>query len=305
MKICYEPKTFNVKSMEVIEKANEIIETYRAQGFDLTLRQLYYQFVSRDLIPNQDKEYKRLVAVINDARLAGMVDWDAIVDRTRYVRENSHWADPSSIIDSAAYSYAIDKWQGQPYRVEVWIEKDALIGVIEGVCKELDCPFFSCRGYTSASEMWAAGRRLQRYLRLNQTPVILHLGDHDPSGKDMTRDIQERLELFLRVDLGVDQVDVRRIALNMDQVDAYSPPPNPAKITDSRAQTYIAEFGNNSWELDALEPGVLVELIRTEVRSLRDNKLWNQQVRRERAERKSLEAVADRWGDVQTFLEGA
>lgn len=78
--------------------------------------------------------------------------------------------------------------------------------------------------------------------------VILHLGDHDPSGIDMTRDISDRLELF-----GAD-VEVKRIALNWDQIDEFTPPPNPAKLSDSRAGAYIAEYGDESWELDALEP---------------------------------------------------
>lgn len=145
----------------VIDQANEIIAAYAAQGFDLTLRQLYYQFVSRDRIANSDREYKRLGSVINDAQLAGLVDWDAITDRTRNVRAVSHWETPGAIIDSAAYSFRIDKWLLQPYRVEVWIEKDALAGVIERVCTDLDVPYFSCRGYTSQSEMWAAAHNVE------------------------------------------------------------------------------------------------------------------------------------------------
>src|SRR5512139_1588276 len=159
-KVCYVPKSFSSNSMSIIEKANEIIAEYARLGFDLTLRQLYYQFVSRALIPNKDTEYKRLGSIINDARLAGLIDWDAITDRTRNLRSLSHWDDPGDIIYSAARSYHINRWEDQEYRVEVWIEKDALVGVIEGVCTDLDIPYFSCRGYTSQSEMWAAAQRL-------------------------------------------------------------------------------------------------------------------------------------------------
>lgn len=150
-KIRYQQKSFRADSLEVIEQANAIIEIYAAQGFDLTLRQLFYQFVSRGLIPNKDSEYKRLGSIINDARLAGLIDWEHITDRTRNLRGNAHWEQPQDIMRSAAYSFAIDKWADQDYRPEVWIEKDALVGVIEGVCKTLDIDFFSCRGYTSQS----------------------------------------------------------------------------------------------------------------------------------------------------------
>src|SRR5215467_8357308 len=159
-----------------------------------------YQFVSRDPLPNRQSEYKRLGDIINDARLAGLVDWGAIVDRTRNIRALSHWSDPAAIVEAAANRFAVDKWADQPRRVEVWIEKDALVGVFEPVCDELDVPLFSCRGYTSQSEVWGAAQRLERYLMAGQEVVILHFGDHDPSGLDMTRDIRERLRLFLRHD---------------------------------------------------------------------------------------------------------
>lgn len=151
--VCYVEKRFNPATLDVIARANEIIAEYAEQGFALTLRQLYYQFVARALLRNKQTEYKRLGSIVNDARLAGLIDWDHIQDRTRNLLSNSHWTDPAEIIDSAARSFEVDKWTGQEWRPEVWIEKDALLGVIEGVCVELDVPFFSCRGYTSQSEM--------------------------------------------------------------------------------------------------------------------------------------------------------
>jgi len=148
-KICYRAKKFSGDRMDKINKANAIIVEYRNQGFELTLRQLYYQFVSRDFIANNMREYKNLGDIINDARLAGLVDWDAIVDRTRDLKSMAHWTSPADIVEACARQFRVDKWIGQPRRVEVWIEKDALVGVIEGICNELDVAYFSCRGYTS------------------------------------------------------------------------------------------------------------------------------------------------------------
>jgi len=297
-KICYVKRKFSRESLGMIEKANEIIAEYAAQGFALTLRQLYYQFVARDLIPNNIKSYKNLGSVINDGRLAGLIDWRHIQDRTRHLEENSHWEKPGDVIESAAASYRIDLWARQDYRPEIWIEKDALIGVIEGVCQELDVPYLSCRGYTSQSEMWGSAQRIERWTRRgDQTSVIFHFGDHDPSGKDMTRDIQDRLEMFMA------EVKLERLALNMDQIEEYSPPPNPAKTTDSRARAYIAEFGNDSWELDALSPEVIAELIRKAVTALQDDRKWREDEKRMETERKLLLSAANQWDKLSKKIK--
>jgi hypothetical protein len=229
-KIKYEEFKFRPPTLALIETANRIITEYQRQGFDLTLRQLYYQFVSRGVIPNTQRSYKNLGSIVNDARLAGLIDWDSIVDRTRELRTVPHWNDPSDIVDACAKQFNVDRWAQQKYRPEVWIEKDALVGVFERFCQELDVPLFSCRGYTSQSEMWGAAQRMVGHRRQKQIPVVFHFGDHDPSGRDMSRDIVDRIELFTGKSLKFE-----RLALNMDQVKQYGPPPNPAKITDSRA----------------------------------------------------------------------
>jgi hypothetical protein len=296
-KIEYTPKNFSKGSQEIIGNANEIIASYIAQGYKLTLRQLYYQFVSRDLLPNTVQNYKRLGSIISDARLAGLIDWDSIEDRTRELKNTSFWRSPASILEACASQYKADKWADQPYRVELWIEKEALAGVFERIAKELGVPYFCCRGYTSQSEMWEAAQRLQRHAHNGQSPVILHFGDHDPSGIDMTRDIRDRLALFR-----CDTLELDRLALNMDQVEQYGPPPNPAKETDSRFAAYIAKFGDESWELDALEPQVLAELARARVMEIVDRKKWDAAVKKEEDERQILVAASDRWEEVTEFL---
>lgn len=296
--ICYVPKTFRRSSLDIIERANTICADYTAQGFDLTLRQLYYQFVSRDWIANKQTEYDRLGSIINDARLAGLLDWNYIVDRTRNLRSLAHWDSPESIVDAVANQYRTERWAHQPTRVEVWIEKDALVGVIAGVCERYDVDYFSCRGYTSQSEMWGAARRLSRYEARGQDTVIIHLGDHDPSGVDMSRDIADRLALFDA------STNVVRIALNMNQVEQYSPPPNPAKLTDSRASGYIAEHGTSSWELDALDPTTLARLIEEEIWAWRDADQWERDTAVMERERALLTAVSERWVEVSEFVDG-
>lgn len=288
----------NASHMAIVTHANTIIAEYQAQGFDLTLRQLYYQFVSRALLPNKPAEYNRLGTIIVDARLAGMIDWSAIVDRTRNLEDLAHWDNPESIIEAVSTQFRTDKWATQPHRVEVWIEKEALAGVFANVCQELDVPYFCCRGYTSVSEMWSAGRRLMRYRQHNQTPIILHFGDHDPSGTDMTRDVVDRLALFSE-----GTIEVRRLALNKDQIDEYNPPPNPAKLSDSRSTQYIAMYGDESWELDALEPRVLADLVRDAVTTIRDDDAWSDAEEEETTGRTQLGLIAERYTDVVNWLE--
>lgn len=291
-KIKYVERKFSDESERIIAQANEIFAQYEADGYILTLRQLYYQFVSRDILPNNMQSYKRLGSIINDARLAGLIDWNLMEDRTRNLKAQPAWSDPSSIISACAEQFRIDKWADQKFRPEVWIEKDALAGVFERVCHELQVPYFSCRGYTSQSEMWVAGQRLDAWIKKGQMPVIFHFGDHDPSGIDMTRDIVDRLEMFMG------GVKLERLALNMDQVQEYDPPPNPAKITDSRAQGYIAIHGDESWELDALQPDVLAGLVRDSIVQVRNEKLWNSAVKREETHRRLLDRAANKWTDI-------
>lgn len=290
-------KSFRRDSLEIIERADEIIADYQAQGFSLTLRQLYYQFVARGLLPNRQSEYKRLGSIINDARLAGLIDWHAIEDRTRFLRTHSSWTDPSDIIRSAADSFALDLWEGQQYAPEVWVEKDALIGVIEPACNRFRVPYYACRGYSSQSEQWRAGQRYQNALNRGRFPIVFHLGDHDPSGIDMTRDNETRLSMFAR-----EGIEVRRLALNWEQIEQYSPPPNPAKETDSRAAGYIERFGNSSWELDALDPRVIDRLISSAIESVLDRDAFDARIEEEHEHRAALDLAAKRWTEVEDFL---
>lgn len=289
MKEQFIDKRFSESSLATIRQANEIIEEYKAEGYILTLRQLFYQFVSRDLISNKTTEYKRLGSVVNDGRLSGLIDWDAIEDRTRNLQKLAHFASAKDIARQALNQFRIDKWFNQPTRVEVWIEKEALAGVFERVCNELDVPFLCCRGYLSQSEMYSAAQRIKYHKQAGQEFTILHFGDHDPSGIDMSRDMRERLTTFECFSLTFE-----RLALNIEQVLEYEPPPNPAKETDSRFESYIRKFGEKSWELDALEPAVLSALVEKAVEGIRDPEKWADALALEQKHRRDLKNLVDK-----------
>jgi len=185
------------------------------------------------------------------------------------------------------------------------LEKDALVGVIERTCRDVDVSYFSCRGYTSQSEMWGAAQRFIKHAKDGQMTHVIHLGDHDPSGIDMSRDIEERIRMFMTHHIGTSKnlFEFTRIALNMDQVQQYQPPPNPAKSTDSRFQGYSDEHGDESWELDALEPSVLDALIRDKIAEIRDDEAFEEKKDQEEREKAQLALVSDNWSRVIEKLQ--
>ena len=337
----YSNKTLRDDRRAAVARAVAICEEYEAAGMVLTLRQLYYQHVARDLIPNNQNSYNRLQDLCNDARMAGLMDWDHIIDRTRNLQSYNFWAGPEEAIKSIVDRYNRDLWKTQQRRIEVWIEKDAAIGVIEGVCARNKVPYFSTRGYPSVSEVHSAAQRIRWYVEKGERVTILHIGDHDPSGLDMTRDIEDRLRTFIHVDWaglhpgtfdvppgrrtrgdfraamrrhmreekgspiadGEPPWEFRRIALNIDQVERYNPPPNPAKQSDARYARYVAETGlDESWELDALDPLVLDQLIQSEVDWARDADKWDDAEFEMELERETLKLAAARWDEVVAMV---
>lgn len=289
MKYAYIEKNFAAPSLKAIEDANAIIEAYQTMGYRLTLRQLYYQMVASDLIPNNLKSYKRLASIVNDARWAGYIDWDAIEDRARETVRVSTWSNPASIVRSAIRSYREDLWADQSNHVEVMCEKDAVSNILEPVCFELGVPFTANRGYPSASLLYEVMQRFQGAYEDGKDIAVIYLGDHDPSGLDMDRDILDRLELLAE---GMYGIDFQRIALVMSQVERWRPPENPAKQTDSRYQAYLMEYGGSSWELDAIRPDDLSELLRTTIEEFIDFDLWDLAKERQDANIKKLKTLA-------------
>ena len=287
MKQAYlEPKKWIGRKQEIFNKIIEVVEDFESQGYRMTLRQLYYQLVSQDIIPNKDSEYKKLGSLLNDSRYYGFVDWDFIEDRVRVPKKNSEWDDIPDVVQSAIHSYRRNRWQDQDNYLEVWVEKDALSGVLLPITQKYHVTLMVNRGYSSASAMHDSALRFINQEDEGKETHILYLGDHDPSGIDMVHDIKNRMSIF-----GSDVI-VDRIALNMNQIKRYNPPPNPAKITDPRAKDYIERFGNTSWELDALNPKQLNKLLDDEIQRLMDLDKYNYWCKLEQYEKIQLQQIA-------------
>ncbi len=276
MKRAYIEKRISADRLALIGRVNTIIDAYVAQGYTLSVRQIYYQLVARDIVPNTMQEYKRVADVVNDGRLVGLIDWDAIEDRNRDIELRTRWTSGSQIIHASAGGYHMDMWDNQSQRVIMVVEKAALEGVLGPVCRKWDVPLLAARGYPSVSIVRElVTEHIQQPVDEGQFVTILHFGDHDPSGIDMTRDLEERCGWFLDGDLQEleGRLVVKRCALNMDQVRELKPPPNPAKVTDSRFSAYAALYGTKSWELDAIEPSALANLAEREIEMLVDVRL--------------------------------
>ncbi len=275
MKEQFKEISFRPPTLTLIGTFNEVIDDIQGQGVRrMTLRQLYYQLVSRNVIANTPKEYRKMAGILSDARYAGLVDWDAIEDRGRRPTEWQEYDSAKSAVDDMAENFRLERWKGQSNYVELWVEKDALASVLTPIASEFHVPLQVNKGYSSTSAMKDSTDRIQyncsKYADDGERcqPIVFYLGDHDPSGEDMVRDIRERFATF-----GLDDIDVRKLALTTAQVRQYKPPPNPAKVDDPRASSYIAQFGPTSWEVDALPPRTLRDIIVREFRGVIDQKL--------------------------------
>lgn len=290
MKQCYREINFKKTQLAMIDTLNVIIGEYQDAGYTLTVRQLYYQLVARDIVPNTEKSYKYITRVVNDARIAGLIDWDAIEDRTREFISRQRWESPKAIFQAAANSYHTDPWATQDARPFLIVEKEALVGVFTKVCREYDVPLLAARGYPSASVMREFVET--QVLPSDQQVVVFHFGDHDPSGIDMTRDIDDRCELFAS---GMEGLHLERLALNIDQVKQHKPPPNPAKQTDARYINYKRKFGVSSWELDALNPQLLSDLARSAITKLIRVPAWTKWQAKEEKTRAAMLKYANKF----------
>lgn len=280
----------NIAKLETIKK---IIEEYKKQGYKMTLRQLYYQLVSRDIIPNRVQEYQKLSTLLVKARMGGAVDWNSIEDRLRRPKVPYKVNDVPHAIKDTIRQYRLERQEGQDNYIEVWCEKDALSNVLYRVTAHYQIRLMVNRGYSSCTAMHDAFKRFQRAENRGQNVIILYLGDHDASGLDMIRDVTDRQDEF-----GVDP-EIVHIALTKAQIEQYNPPPNPAKITDPRAKDYIAEHGATSWEVDALPPNVLEELLISSIEARIDSDMFDSIVAQEDRDKAKLSDFADDYDDSE------
>lgn len=327
----------------------EIVQDYAKQGYRLTLRQLYYQLVTKNYIPNHDTAYKKISSLKDDLCYSGKLDWDCIEDRGRVPYLPYYVKDVENAIEDTIETYRLDRQNEQPICVELWSEKDAISGILKRVTQKYHIQLCINKGYTSSSAVYGAYQRFSKKIAAGQKVIILYFGDHDPSGLDMVRDIEDRLLfMFTRgttlkikkeamalydsigytpMDLDIPEkivnrlysdnressafdeaVDyfhaeinkyyikekglfqVKHIGLTKDQIKKFNLPPNPAKITDPRANDYIKKHGKISWEVDALPPAELVSIVEANIRATIDMEQFEEMLKQEQRDIKTLKS---------------
>lgn len=264
-----------------------ILKEYKEQGYILTLRQLYYQLVSRDIIPNQTREYNILSKIVTKGRMCGVIDWDSIEDRVRVPQIPYFVSGVENAINDTIKQYRLNRQEDQDNYIEVWVEKDALSGILSRVTRRFHIRLMVNRGYSSTSAMYGAFCRFRNAMdNEGQDVKVLYLGDHDPSGLDMVNDIVSRLNDFGIENYG--DLQLNHIALTYNQIEQYNPPPNPIKFTDPRAGWYSSQFGETSWELDALTPQILTNLLEDEINDRIDIDIYNDVLESEKEDIREL-----------------
>lgn len=273
---------------DIITHAIEIAGEY---GGELTVRQLYYQFVARGLLTSGQKTYQRVVGAVAKARMTGVMPFEWIEDRTRVCKQGdciTNDVDTEDALSEARewirsmprWAIRRGRWFGQPEYVVVGVEKEALSGVFQNPCDELGVGLFVFRGYSSLSALHQFALNLEAACDAEEDggieqATLLYFGDFDPDGWEIPRSALRNIEQIADVcELSLPPITLERVALNKRQIARYSPPPFGAKITSSRYASYFDEHGtNDAWELDALPPNVLQTLIREGVEKHFDNRI--------------------------------
>jgi hypothetical protein len=263
------------KTFELIETAKEIL----AEGHPMTVRQVFYQLVSRLVIENTRIQYQAVSNALVDARREGAIPWEWIEDRLRRPRHVSMWSGLREFAETCRRAYRLNVWTSQPRYLEVWLEKDALSGIFEDVLNPYGVTLNVGRGYDGWSSIHNAAIRFNEK---DKEVIVLYFGDFDPSGEDMKRSLEDRLE-----DQGY-QSEVVKCALTHDDIRRYNLPPNFTKKTDTRTTAFIAEHGDVSVELDALPVNVLRARLKAEVESRLDLKALAKVKKREDRDRVQL-----------------
>ena len=329
------------KKAAILGAIVKVCEQYQEEGYRLTLRQLYYQLVAKDYIPNHDKVYKKLSSLKDDAVYAGLVDWEIFEDRGRIPHRAYFENDVKDAFKRTLNQYRLNRQKGQPKHIEVWTEKDAISDILSRVTHPLTVHLVVNKGYSSSTAMYMAYKRFVKAIKNGKKVTILYFGDHDPSGLDMVRDIRDRIVFFLkegkRVDfdllndwIGSDEGEdfysdnqgdpkywfydedygqenfdwdlafckahftIKHIGLTMEQINQYNPPPNPAKITDPRAKHYIAKYGQVSWEVDALSPAIMTDIVSNALSSEMDHDIYDSLIEREESEQAQIKKIIEK-----------
>ncbi len=263
------------ESLEILAQVQEIISSY---DFALTLRQIYYQLVAKQIIPNEQRYYKKLSRICVAGRDKGILPEEGFADRLRAIDKLSSWADLNEFMQTVKRSYRRDKWQNQPKYLEIWTEKDALRNVLTEITYKHDVALMVARGQLSRTAVYEAAKRYEAHDK--KECYLYYCGDFDPSGLSIYNSITKRLEDF---DVSI---NYKRIALTKEQIEKYKLPSDPGKQSDPNYNKFVDLYGSDMVvELDSLPPDVLRKIIEDCILQNIDEGYLMQMLRKEKNEK--------------------
>ena len=271
------------KTQRIIDEAYDILSSFHP----MTVRQVYYQLVSRLVIENNRSRYQAVSDALVDARQENIIPWDWIEDRLRRPHIYGGYNNLAQFASIAQYQYQRDVWATQPLNLEIWLEKDALSGVFIDVIRNYRVTLNVGRGYDGWSSIHNAA---ERFKKTDKMTTILYFGDFDPSGEDMVRSLRARLEAL---DCSP---EVIKVGLTLDDIQRYKLPPNLTKSSDTRQSAFVAKNGDISVELDALPANILQARIKEEVERYTDLGKLEEVKKLEKEERERLVKVLSALG---------
>jgi hypothetical protein len=269
--------TIHAKTAALINEAARVLAAHHP----MTVRQVYYQLVSRQVIENNRSQYQAVSKALVRARQNGIIPWEWIEEGLRRPRTVGMWTDLRDFGKTVLQAYRREIWTSQPIYFEVWLEKDALSGIFEEILKPYGVTLNVGRGYDGWDSISnAAGR-----FGLHDKTTILYFGDWDPSGEDMVRSLGERLGFF---DC---HPEIVRCAILPEDIQEHDLPPDFAKKIDTRHKKFVDRFGDRAVELDALPGEALRARIKEEVEKRTDLVALDAVRQREASERRFLARI--------------
>lgn len=254
-----------------------------------TVRQIYYRAVVGYLCPKDDSGYNLVQRRLLKLRRGGVLPYGWITDNARSIYGHTRYTDLTEFAQYAASLYRRDFWNSQDVNVEIWCESDSIAGTIHNaVVNEWCLDLHVARGFSSETYLFNAGQSIKNS---GKKTYIYTLSDFDPSGISLADDIDKKLHKFC----GDVEIEVSRIALDLQQILEWQLPTHDLKKTDRRAKAFIESYADFACELEAIPPQTLRELVGARIASHADTYEFRRLEMIEQQERESIEAV---WGNL-------
>lgn len=266
-----------------LEQLDEAIITAVRMEHPVTVRGVYYRCVSAGAIDKTEHGYDVIVRQLGKLREAGRIPYEWVSDGSRIWHGVLAYNDAEEAVRDTAQFYRRMMWQDMPDRIIILSEKDAITGVISPVTDELQVPLGIVRGYSSITFCWQIAAEINRNARAGHRTYVYQLGDHDPSGVDAWRALQQRVTDFLEP---TTESEFRRIAVTAEQILELGLQTRPTKKSDTRA----AGFDGESVEVDAIAPTALRSIVRDAIEAHIDTRILDMHRQIEASERELLNA---------------